>query len=98
MKIRMTVEQPDGAQLNGQPWPRPGEVVELATAQAAHLVAAGVAEHATDTATDTDTDGSNDTGAKRDDDGEEHDDGAEQQAASGKRPRGRRATGARGGG
>lgn len=92
MKIRMTVEQPDGAQLNGQPWPRPGEVVELATAQAAHLVAAGVAEHATDTATDTDTDGSNDTGAKRDDDG------AEQQAASGKRPRGRRATGARGGG
>ncbi|HCA86372.1 MAG TPA: hypothetical protein DEQ61_13230 [Streptomyces sp.] len=42
MKIRMKVEM--SGTRNGQPWPKPGEVVELPTAEAAHLVASGVAE------------------------------------------------------
>lgn len=44
MKIRMLVEMPEGAQRNGQPWPAKGEDTELPTAEAAHLVASGVAE------------------------------------------------------
>ncbi|QJT01785.1 hypothetical protein G9272_16935 [Streptomyces asoensis] len=47
MKIRMLIEQSEGAILNGEPWPGVGEVADVPTAQAAHLVASGVAEDAT---------------------------------------------------
>ncbi|MDX2692958.1 hypothetical protein [Streptomyces ipomoeae] len=49
MKIRITRQQPDGAMLDGVPWPDEGQEVELPTAQAAHLVASGVAEEVTET-------------------------------------------------
>lgn len=42
MLIRMIVQMP--GTRDGEPWPRLGEPVEMATAQAAHLVGAGVAE------------------------------------------------------
>lgn len=42
MKIRMQVQM--SGTRNGQPWPRLGEVAELPTTEAAHLVAAGIAE------------------------------------------------------
>lgn len=49
MRIRMLVEMPAGASRNGQPWPAKGEVTEaIPTADAAHLVASGVAEVAED--------------------------------------------------
>ncbi len=49
MKIRMLVSQPEGALLNGRPWPTEGtEVDDLPTAVAAHLVASGVAEEVTE--------------------------------------------------
>jgi hypothetical protein len=44
MKVRMLVQMPDGAARNGHPWPAQGEDAELPTAEAAHLVASGVAE------------------------------------------------------
>lgn len=44
MKIRMLVDMPEGATRNGQPWPAKGEDADLPTAEAAHLVASGVAE------------------------------------------------------
>lgn len=44
MRIRITQQQPEGAMLNGEPWPAEGEEVDVPTAQGAHLVAAGVAE------------------------------------------------------
>lgn len=46
MKVRMLVDMPAGAARNGEPWPAKGEAVELPTAEAAHLVASGVAEEA----------------------------------------------------
>lgn len=46
MKIRMLVQMPAGARRNGQPWPDKGKTTDLPTADAAHLVAAGVAEEA----------------------------------------------------
>jgi hypothetical protein len=49
MRIRMLVAMPDGATRNGQPWPAKGEITELPTAEAAHLVASEVAEEVTDT-------------------------------------------------
>lgn len=48
MRIRITQGMPEGAQLNGVPWPAEGEEVDVPTAQGAHLVAAGVAEEVTD--------------------------------------------------
>ncbi|MBK3625919.1 hypothetical protein JHN59_13910 [Streptomyces sp. MBT49] len=48
MKIRMLTEQPEGAVLNGDPWPAVGEEADVPTAQAAHLIASGVAEEAGD--------------------------------------------------
>ncbi|MEU9285967.1 hypothetical protein AB0D57_14885 [Streptomyces sp. NPDC048275] len=48
MRIRMLVEMPDGATRNGEPWPPKGELADLPTAEAAHLVASGVAEEVTD--------------------------------------------------
>ncbi|MDQ0992165.1 hypothetical protein [Streptomyces sp. V3I7] len=48
MKIRITQGMPEGAQLNGDPWPAEGDEVDLPTAQAAHLVASGVAEEVVD--------------------------------------------------
>ncbi|USQ82632.1 hypothetical protein NFX46_01920 [Streptomyces phaeoluteigriseus] len=47
MKIRMLVEMPEGASRNGEPWPGEGEEADLPTAEAAHLVAAGIAEEVT---------------------------------------------------
>jgi hypothetical protein len=44
MRIRMLVAMPEGATRNGEPWPAKGVPVELPTAEAAHLVASGVAE------------------------------------------------------
>lgn len=41
MRIRMTVEM--SGTRNGVPWPKRGDVAELPTAEAAHLVAAGIA-------------------------------------------------------
>lgn len=50
MRIRITRQQPAGAMLHGVPWPDEGEEIELPTAQAAHLVASGVAEEVTSAA------------------------------------------------
>ena len=47
MRIRMLVEMPEGATRNGEPWPAKGDEAELPTAEAAHLVASGVAEEVT---------------------------------------------------
>jgi hypothetical protein len=44
MRIRMLVQMNEGAARDGHPWPAEGEEIELPTAEAAHLVAAGVAE------------------------------------------------------
>lgn len=46
MRIRMLVQMPEGAARNGQPWPAKGATAELPTAEAAHLIASGVAEEA----------------------------------------------------
>lgn len=48
MKIRITQQMPDGAELNGEPWPAEGGEVDVPTAQGAHLVASGVAEEVVD--------------------------------------------------
>lgn len=48
MRIRITKQQPEGAQLNGAPWPAEGDEAEVPTAQGAHLVASGVAEEVAD--------------------------------------------------
>lgn len=50
MRIRITLQQPEGAQIDGVPWPDEGEEIDLPTAQAAHLVASGVAEEVVDEA------------------------------------------------
>jgi hypothetical protein len=47
MKIRMTVQMPDGATRNGEPWPAEGETLDLPLTEAAHLVASDVAEEVT---------------------------------------------------
>ena len=44
MRIRITQGMPEGAQLNGEPWPAEGGEIEVPTAIGAHLVASGVAE------------------------------------------------------
>lgn len=48
MRIRMLVDMPEGAARNGQPWPAKGESADLPTAEAAHLVASGIAEEVAD--------------------------------------------------
>lgn len=48
MRIRITQQQPEGAVLNGEPWPAEGDEVEVPTAMAAHLIASGVAEEVVD--------------------------------------------------
>lgn len=48
MRIRITQGMPEGAQLNGAPWPAVGDETDVPTAQGAHLVASGVAERADD--------------------------------------------------
>ncbi|MEU5707878.1 hypothetical protein [Streptomyces flaveolus] len=50
MRIRMLVEMPEGAARNGEPWPAKGAVTDLPTAEAAHLIASGVAEEAAEAA------------------------------------------------
>jgi hypothetical protein len=47
MRIRITQGMPEGAELNGEPWPAEGDEVDVPTAQGAHLVASGVAEEVT---------------------------------------------------
>ncbi|MFJ8081966.1 hypothetical protein ACIQ6Y_15280 [Streptomyces sp. NPDC096205] len=46
MRIRMLVDMPEGSTRNGEPWPSKGDSADLPTAEAAHLVASGVAEEA----------------------------------------------------
>ncbi|MFD5425213.1 hypothetical protein [Streptomyces sp. NPDC127084] len=46
MRIRMNVQM--SGTRNGEPWPARGEVTELPTAEAAHLVASGIAEEVVD--------------------------------------------------
>jgi hypothetical protein len=46
VKIRMLVDM--SGTRNGQKWPPRGEITELPTAEAAHLVASGIAEKADD--------------------------------------------------
>jgi hypothetical protein len=48
MKLRILQAAPQGALLCGQPWPAVGDEIDLPTAQAAHLVASGVAEEVVD--------------------------------------------------
>jgi hypothetical protein len=48
MRLRMLQGAPEGALLCGEPWPAEGGEIEVPTAQAAHLVAAGVAEEVVD--------------------------------------------------
>jgi hypothetical protein len=48
MRVRITQQMPAGAVLNGEPWPDEGTVIDLPTAQAAHLVASEVAEEVTE--------------------------------------------------
>ncbi|MFM9634745.1 hypothetical protein ACKI10_45270 [Streptomyces galilaeus] len=48
MRIRMLTGMPEGAARNGQPWPAEGEEADLPTAEAAHLVASGIAEEVAD--------------------------------------------------
>lgn len=48
MRIRITLQQPEGAVLNGEPWPAEGDETDVPTAQGAHLVASGVAEEVVD--------------------------------------------------
>ncbi|MFJ6645771.1 hypothetical protein ACIQPS_08930 [Streptomyces sp. NPDC091290] len=49
MRLRILQAAPEGALLCGQPWPAEGEEIDVPTAQAAHLVASGVAEEVADT-------------------------------------------------
>lgn len=42
----MLMQMPEGSARNGVPWPKKGTVTDLPTTDAAHLVAAGVAEEA----------------------------------------------------
>ncbi len=49
MKIRILVAGKPGAVLCGRPWPAVGDVIDLPTAAAAHLVASEVAKTVTDT-------------------------------------------------
>lgn len=44
MRIRMKVEM--SGTRNGHPWPARGEVVDIPTGEAQHLVASGIAEEA----------------------------------------------------
>lgn len=46
MRIRMLVQMPPGTTRNGRPWPGKGEVEDIPTGEALHLVASGIAEDA----------------------------------------------------
>jgi hypothetical protein len=48
MLIRMLIQMPEGAARNGEPWPAKGTTADLPSAEAAHLIAAGVAEAVTE--------------------------------------------------
>lgn len=48
MRLRILQGAPEGALLCGEPWPAEGEEIDLPTAQAAHMVASGVAEEVVD--------------------------------------------------
>lgn len=48
MRLRILQGAPEGALLCGEPWPAEGDEIDLPTAQAAHLVASGVAEEVVD--------------------------------------------------
>ncbi|MGW1938956.1 hypothetical protein [Streptomyces goshikiensis] len=53
MRIRMTVDMPEGATRNGEPWPALGEETDVSAADGAHLVAAGIAEEVAEPAPKT---------------------------------------------
>lgn len=46
MRIRMLEQMPPGALRNGRPWPGKGDVEDIPTGEALHLVASGIAEDA----------------------------------------------------
>jgi hypothetical protein len=46
MRIRMLAQMPPGALRNGRPWPGKGQVEDIPTGEALHLVASGIAEEA----------------------------------------------------
>ena len=46
MKVRMLAQMPPGALRNGRPWPGKGDVEDIPTGEALHLVASGIAEDA----------------------------------------------------
>lgn len=48
MRLRILQGAPEGALLCGELWPAVGDEIDLPTAQAAHLVAAGVGEEVVD--------------------------------------------------
>jgi hypothetical protein len=45
MRVRMLVAMPDGATVDGQPWPKRGQEGDFPPHQADHFVASGIAEH-----------------------------------------------------
>ena len=53
MRIRMNIEM--SGSRNGQPWPKRGETADLPAAEAAHLVASGIAEEVHDEQADVET-------------------------------------------
>jgi hypothetical protein len=46
MRIRMLVQMPPGTTRNGMPWPAEGDVEDIPTGEAQHLVDSGIAEEA----------------------------------------------------
>lgn len=58
MRVRMLVAMPDGATVDGQPWPKRGKEGDFPPHQADHFVASGIAEYVdTDTAEEVTDDG-----------------------------------------
>lgn len=53
MKIRMNIDI--SGTRNGEPWPPKGEVADVPTGEAQHLVAAGIAEEVTEETAEVET-------------------------------------------
>lgn len=75
MRIRMLVQMNEGARRDGEPWPVKGEEFELPTTEAAHLVAAGVAEEVEATDEDADQEAAEQAPRRRKPRGGSHADG-----------------------
>lgn len=63
MRIRMKVNL--SGTRNGEDWPRAGEITDIPTGEAQHLVASGIAEDATGPAPKVETAAAPDTAEKR---------------------------------